>query len=152
MTGFCVFLGNSLVSWKSKKQTSISRSLDDAEYRAIAATISEVTWLQQLLADLCIKQSSKVVLFCDNQAVIHIASHLAFYVRTKRIEINFHFVHHHLQSCASQLLPVQPRQQLADLLTKLLPAPLLKDFMCKLSLYIHMFFCSLDVTVCTLAI
>ncbi|KAL7617822.1 hypothetical protein Lser_V15G02568 [Lactuca serriola] len=49
--GFCVFLGESLISWKSKKQTIVSRSSTEADYRAVAAVTSELIWLRHLLHD-----------------------------------------------------------------------------------------------------
>ncbi|GAA0152903.1 transmembrane signal receptor [Lithospermum erythrorhizon] len=49
---FCVFLGPNLVSWSLKKQPTVARSSTEAEYRALASTVAEVTWLQYLLRDL----------------------------------------------------------------------------------------------------
>jgi len=48
-SGFCVFLGDNLVSWSSKCQTTVSRSNDEAEYRAVAHVVAECCWLRQLL-------------------------------------------------------------------------------------------------------
>ena len=44
-SGYCVYLGPSLVSWSSKRQPTVSRSSAEAEYRAVANTVAECTWL-----------------------------------------------------------------------------------------------------------
>ncbi|XP_019236355.1 PREDICTED: uncharacterized protein LOC109216633 [Nicotiana attenuata] len=55
VTGYIVKLGNFLISWKSKKQPTISRSSAEAEYRSMAAATTEITWLTGLLEDLGVK-------------------------------------------------------------------------------------------------
>ncbi|GJT17301.1 ribonuclease H-like domain-containing protein [Tanacetum coccineum] len=52
VTGYCVFLNNSLVSWKSKKQKTLSKSSIEVEYRALASVTSEVIWVLKILKDL----------------------------------------------------------------------------------------------------
>lgn len=51
-TGFCIFLGGNPVAWGSKKQSVVSRSTAEAEYRGLAHTVAEVVWLESLLKEL----------------------------------------------------------------------------------------------------
>ena len=45
-SGFCVFLGNNLVSWSSKRQVTVSRSSAEAEYRVVAHAVADTVWLR----------------------------------------------------------------------------------------------------------
>ena len=56
-SGYCVFVGGNLISWKSKKQSVVSRSSAKSEYRAMTQSAYEIMWLHQLLAEVGIKTS-----------------------------------------------------------------------------------------------
>ncbi|XP_042003823.1 secreted RxLR effector protein 161-like [Salvia splendens] len=62
MTGYCLFLGNSLISWKAKKQNTISRSFPEVEYKAMAQTTCEMVWTMTLLGDFGVKTEKVVFL------------------------------------------------------------------------------------------
>jgi hypothetical protein len=84
-TGYCTFIGGNLVTWRSKKQSVVARSSAEAEYRAMAHTTCELTWLRTVLQEFGLLTQGPTPLYCDNQAAIHIASNPVFHERTKHI-------------------------------------------------------------------
>jgi hypothetical protein len=95
--GFLTFLGNSLLSWRSKKQSVVSRSSAEAESRSMANVVYELTWLKYLLHNMMVSHSSPMTLYCDNQAALHITSNLVSHEHTKHIELDCHLVHEKIQ-------------------------------------------------------
>ncbi|KAL7608574.1 hypothetical protein Lser_V15G11391 [Lactuca serriola] len=117
-TGFCFFLGDLLISWRSKKQSLVARSSTEAEYRALADTTQELVWLRWLLSDMGLSLSSPTVIWCDNTSAIQIAYNDVFHERTKHIEIDCHFVRQHVIRNTITLSPSSSTDQPADIFTK----------------------------------
>lgn len=134
LTGFFVFLGSSLVSWRCKKQTTISASSAEAEYRALGSTVRELQWLSYLLQDFHITVPLLIPSYCDNMAALHITKNLVFHEQTKHLEIDCHIVRNLF--LRGFVLPshISTTSKLADLFTKALFAASARSFQSKMSL------------------
>lgn len=116
-SGHCVFLGDSLISWKSKKQTVVSRSSAEAEYRSLALVACEIVWLRALLSDFHVHVPRSVV-YCDSKSAIDLADNPTGHERTKHIEVDAHFMRDKVADGTVVLVHIHTAQQLADVLTK----------------------------------
>ncbi|GJZ28670.1 putative RNA-directed DNA polymerase [Tanacetum coccineum] len=120
VSGYCVFLGSSLITWKSKKQSTLSRSSAEAEYRSMASATCEVIWLSNLLGDMGVKNLLPVVLYCDNSSALQIAANPVFHEKSKHFEIDVHLVREKVASGVIVTEKIHTSQQIADVLTKAL--------------------------------
>ena len=134
ITRFSIYLGQSLISWRSKKQQTVSRSSSEAEYRSLTSTVCELQRLTFLLHEFHIPFISPAIVYCDNQSTIQITSNPVFHERTKHIEIDCHLVREKVAAGLIKLLPISSSLQIADILTKPLPPPSFQTLCSKLGL------------------
>ncbi|KAJ7537483.1 hypothetical protein O6H91_11G007300 [Diphasiastrum complanatum] len=120
-SGHYFFIGNSAVSWVSKKQPTVATSSSEAEYKATFSATTECIWLRQLLVDMKHGQPSATLLFTDSQSAIAIARNPVFHARTKYIEIHYHFVREKLHNGNITLEYCPTEDNIADVFTKALP-------------------------------
>lgn len=117
-SGFYVLLGDSLISWKCKKQIKVARSSTEAEYRTMATALCKVTWLYNILIEIRFFKPTPIPLYCDNTFVLHIAEDPVLHERTKNIELDCHFIRDQVKAGFLQPTYLPNAHQLVDLLTK----------------------------------
>ncbi|KAJ1254455.1 hypothetical protein BS78_K061300 [Paspalum vaginatum] len=111
------FLGSSLVSWSSRKQSSVATSTTEAEYIAAASCNSQLLWTKSTLSDFGLS-FKKIPLLVDSTSAISVAKNPVLYSRTKHIDVRFHFLRDHYEKGDVDLIHVETENQLADIFTK----------------------------------
>ncbi|KAL2251504.1 UNVERIFIED_CONTAM: Retrovirus-related Pol polyprotein from transposon RE1, partial [Sesamum indicum] len=134
LTGYYIFLRDFLVSRKTKKQNTVSRSSAEAEYRSMGTTAYELTWIHNLLKDFQINVPTPIEFYCDNQAALYITANPVFHERTKHIEIDCHLVRDKYKQGFIDSRHISTKDQLVDIFTKTLPGPKFMYLVSKLSL------------------
>jgi hypothetical protein len=117
--GTCQFLGSSLVSWSSCKQSSVAQSTTEAEYVDAGSCCSQLLWITSTLSDFG-EECSHAPLMCDSTSAISVAKNLVLHSKTKHIEMRYHFTRDNIEKGNIDLIYVSTEKQLADILTKLL--------------------------------
>jgi hypothetical protein len=127
-SGFCMYLGDNLISWSSRRQTTVSRSSAEAEYRAVATCVAESCWVRQILQELHRPIHHATIVYCDNVSAVYMSANPVHHRRTKHIELDIHFVREKVAIGDVRVLHVPSSSQFADIFTKGLPTLLFREF------------------------
>jgi hypothetical protein len=134
-SSYAVFLGDSLISWSSKCQNTVSHSSAKVEYRAVANAVVEATWLRQLLSELHTPLRKTTLVYYDNVSAIYMSKNLVQHQRTKHVEIDLHFVRECVALGDVHVLHSPTTSQFADIFTKGLPTSVFTEFRSSLNVW-----------------
>ncbi|XP_028789686.1 uncharacterized protein LOC114745690 [Neltuma alba] len=127
-SGYCIYFGSNLISWSSKKQTTVTRSSTEVEYHFMVSTVLEVLWLKSLFFELKLKIPGIPQILCDNLGAVLIIANLVLHAHTKHLELDLHFVRERAirgEICVTHILATS---QIADGLTKPLSSSKFTEF------------------------
>jgi len=120
--------GSGAVSWSSKKQPTVALLSTKAEYKGVVIVACEIVWLQKLLSDLGQSMDVPVVIYCDNISSILFVNNPVYHVRTKHIEVHYHFIRKKIIAKEIDLIDVSTKDQVTDIFTKALRINKVKRF------------------------
>ncbi|CAN1266351.1 Retrovirus-related Pol polyprotein from transposon RE2 [Linum perenne] len=132
-SAYVAYLGSNIISWTSRKQRTVSRSSTEAEYRALATAASKILWLLSLLHEIGWPPSTAPTIWCDNVGATYLTKNPVFHSRSKHLEIDFHFVRERVAAKQLHIAYISTKDQIADTLTKSLPAPRFTQLRLKLN-------------------
>jgi hypothetical protein len=119
-------LGDGSISWKSRKQATVSLSSTEAEYKALLDSCKEGLWFRNVLTELSLRPKQAIPLHVDNEGAEALANNPEHHSRTKHIDARYHFVRECVKDSKIKILHVSTHDMLADMLTKPLPRLLLE--------------------------
>ncbi|GJY05346.1 hypothetical protein Tco_0371286 [Tanacetum coccineum] len=102
-SGSAQFLGDKLVSWSSKKQTSTSISSTEAEYIAMSGCYAQILWMRSQLSDYGFAYN-RIPLYCDNKSAIALCYNNVQHSRSKHIDIRHYFIREQVEKGVVELI------------------------------------------------
>jgi hypothetical protein len=123
-----------MISWQSRKKSSIALSTAEAEYIAACSASYKAIWLRKLLTDIFDLEMRETAILCDNQSCIKMTENLVFHDRSKHIEIRYHVIRDMVQRGALKLQYISTDEQVADVLTEPLSRVKFEHFRDKLGI------------------
>lgn len=126
-TGYFFQVYSNIILWASTKQNVVALSSTEAEYIAAASAAREALWLRKMMADMNISVNEPIPLHEDNNGCIQIAKNPET-KKSKHYDVRVHFLRHCVWKKQIELVKISTTDQVADTLTKPLPAATFKKF------------------------
>ena len=118
ITGYCIYLNGCLVSWKSRGQKHVTLSSTEAEYVAVAEACTDIMFIRMITEFLQMEVKKPVTVFCDNVGAIFMGNNAKQSVRTKHIDVKYHFIREHIVDGVVEIVFVPSQENDADIFTK----------------------------------
>jgi hypothetical protein len=123
VSGYVFLLAGAAVSWRSKLQPVVALSTTEAEYIALCSAGQEAVPLRRLLEFLLVPPGGATIIYEDNMGALHLSANPVLHQRSKHVDVRYHYIRELLARQLVDVVKVHTTEQLADGLTKALPAP-----------------------------
>ena len=118
VSGYCVYVLNCLVAWKSRSQKHVTLSSTEAEYVAISDVCTEIMFIRMVLEFLGVRVRMPITVHCDNIGAIFLSYNAKISQRTKHIDTKYRYVGEYVEQGTVKIVFVRSEDNVADVLTK----------------------------------
>jgi len=126
-TGIVIFLNRAPIVWYSKRQNTVETSTFGSEFVALKVCTEMIEGLRYKLRMFGIPIDGPTNVFCDNQAVVKNTTVPESMLKKKHNSIAYHRVREAVAAGTMRIAYENTKTNLADLFTKLLPGPAVKE-------------------------
>lgn len=119
-TGYVIRLFGNVIYWKSRKQTSVAKSLTSAEYIALSEAVTEIKYTSAILEKAFNVRINKAIKIFENSSAITIAKYGNYTKNSRHIEVQYHYVNEYCENGFIEVSKINSEGNVADILTKAL--------------------------------
>ena len=120
-SGYIFLMAGGAVSWSSKRQPTVATSTTKAEYMALSQAAQQAMWMYSFMSKVGLEQELLATLNGDNMSLIAMTANNKEHSRAKHIDVRHHYICEHVQEGDIEMKHIPSSENLADILTKLLP-------------------------------